>query len=134
MENKKVAIYCRVARKDRDEIEKQKERLTQYCLFNKYEIYKIYEDIGFSGLDNNRPSYNELLNDLKKNEFDEVVVWSLNSLEKNISKLFTILDLIDNSKCDLISLSENINLQSTTGHLFKRMLEIFSLIESDENE
>ena len=62
MENKKVAIYCRVASKNRIEIKKQKEILKNYCNENNYEIYKIYIDNGYSGLDDNRPNYNKLLN------------------------------------------------------------------------
>lgn len=109
MENKKVAIYCRVASKNRIEIKKQKEILKNYCNENNYEIYKIYIDNGYSGLDDNRPNYNKLLNDLKKNMFDTIIVRDMSRLGRSIIKLEKVIKLLENNNCNLICLNEDFN-------------------------
>ena len=81
MENKsvlKAAIYCRLSRDDgfndeSESITNQKMLLTEYCLKMDWNIYGIYCDDDYSGLDITRPEFNKLINDAKKRNFDIVV-------------------------------------------------------------
>lgn len=131
MENKKVVIYCRVASKNRVEIKKQKEILKNYCNENNYEIYKIYIDNGYSGIDDNRPNYNKLLNDLKKNIFDTIIVRDMSRLGRSIIKLEKVIKLLENNNCNLICLNEDINSKKAVGKLF---LKCVSLLGGENDE
>ena len=134
MENKKVAIYCRVASKNRVEIKKQKEILKNYCNENNYEIYKIYIDNGYSGLDDNRPNYNKLLNDLKKNIFDTIIVRDMSRLGRSIIKLEKVIKLLENNNCNLTCLNEDINSNKAVGKLFLKCVSLLPNMIGGEND
>lgn len=134
MENKKVAIYCRVASKNRIEIKKQKEILKNYCNENNYEIYKIYIDNGYSGLDVNRPNYNKLLNDLKKNMFDTIIVRDMSRLGRSIIKLEKVIKLLENNNCNLICLNEDINSKNAVGKILLRCISLLPNMIGGEND
>lgn len=134
MENKKVAIYCRVASKNRVEIKKQKEILKNYCNEKNYEIYKIYIDNGYSGIDDNRPNYNKLLNDLKKNIFDTIIVRDMSRLERSIIKLEKVIKLLENNNCNLICLNEDINSKKAVGKLFLKCVSLLPNMIGGEND
>lgn len=134
MENKKVAIYCRVASKNRVEIKKQKEILKNYCNENNYEIYKIYIDNGYSGIDDNRPNYNKLLNDLKKNIFDTIIVRDMSRLGRSIIKLEKVIKLLENNNCNLICLNEDINSKKAVGKLLLKCVSLLPNMIGGEND
>lgn len=134
MENKKVAIYCRVASKNRIEIKKQKEILKNYCNENNYEIYKIYIYNGYSGLDVNRPNYNKLLNDLKKNMFDTIIVRDMSRLGRSIIKLEKVIKLLENNNCNLICLNEDINSKNAVGKILLRCISLLPNMIGGEND
>lgn len=134
MENKKVAIYCRVASKNRVEIKKQKEILKNYCNENNYEIYKIYIDNGYSGLDDNRPNYNKLLNDLKKNMFDTIIVRDMSRLGRSFIKLEKVIKLLENNNCNLICLNEDINSKNAVGKILLRCISLLPNMIGGEND
>lgn len=134
MENKKVAIYCRVASKNRIEIKKQKEILKNYCNENNYEIYKIYIDNGYSGLDDNRPNYIKLLNDLKKNMFDTIIVRDMSRLGRSIIKLEKVIKLLENNNCNLICLNEDFNSKNAVGKILLRCISLLPNMIGGEND
>ena len=63
----KAAIYCRLSKEDEDKIgesesiQNQKSMLLQYALEKGFEIYQIYSDEDYSGIDRNRPAFNSML-------------------------------------------------------------------------
>jgi len=78
----KVAIYCRLSDEDRNKvnslddsesIQNQKSLLSKYAIENGWDIYKIYSDDDYSGLDTNRPEWNKLLFDAKTGKFDIIL-------------------------------------------------------------
>lgn len=64
-ENKdvRVAIYCRVSSSEnKDNLEKQKERVINYCAAKGYQVEKVVCEVG-SGLNDNRKKLESLLKD-----------------------------------------------------------------------
>ncbi len=68
----KVAIYCRLSDEDRNKsnkfdesesIQNQKNILTKYAIEQGWNIYNIYSDDDFSGLDSERPEFNRMIKD-----------------------------------------------------------------------
>jgi putative resolvase len=58
-----VAIYARVSSAgQKEDLERQAERLTQYCTMRGYRVVKLVKEIG-SGVDDNRPKFWSLLRD-----------------------------------------------------------------------
>ena len=77
----KVGIYCRLSIEDRDKvgndpsesIQNQKAMLRDYCIERSWEIYDIYVDDGFSGIDRTRPAFCRLLHDCEQGKIDIVL-------------------------------------------------------------
>ena len=77
----KVGIYCRLSIEDKDKavsddsasIQNQKAMLRDYCLERGWEIYDIYVDDGFSGIDRTRPAFCRLLRDCEQGKIDIVL-------------------------------------------------------------
>ena len=78
----RVAIYCRLSREDDDKlhendesesIQNQKSMLINYAIERSWDIYNIYCDEDYSGIDSERPEFNKLLEDAKNHKFDIVL-------------------------------------------------------------
>lgn len=77
----KVGIYCRLSIEDKDKdgddnsasIQNQKAMLRDYCTERGWEIYDIYVDDGFSGIDRTRPAFSRLLRDCEQGKIDIVL-------------------------------------------------------------
>lgn len=83
-----VAIYCRLSKDDgtnqtSTSIENQKQSLTEYAIKNSWNIYKIYEDDGYSGTNFDRPGFNKLIDDIEQNKINIVITKDLSRLGRN---------------------------------------------------
>lgn len=97
----KVALYIRLSREDdEDKIESNsvtnQRALLQDYLKNKDEfvIYDVYIDDGYSGTDFNRPNFQRLLNDMKDNKFNTIVVKDLSRLGRNYIEVGNYIEQI----------------------------------------
>ena len=84
----RAAIYCRLSKDDEQSgdsvsIETQKMMLTNYCAEQNFEIFDIYVDDGYSGLNFNRPSFQRMISDLESGKFDIVVTKDLSRLGRD---------------------------------------------------
>lgn len=101
-ENKydKIAIYARVSSSEnKDNLEKQKQRLLDYCSAKGYKVELIVTEIG-SGLNDNRPKLEKLLTDKSITKIivehkDRIARFGFNYIEK--------LLLLDNRSVEYIN-------------------------------
>ncbi len=110
----RVAIYCRLSKEDEqkqtesESILNQKSMLTQHALNQGWDIYDIYCDEDYSGVDRDRPDLNRLVNDARDQCFDIILCKSqsrftrdLEMVEKYIHGRFLLwgirfISLVDN--------------------------------------
>ena len=83
-----AALYCRLSKDDEQigesvSIETQKMILEDYCEQNGIQIYDIYVDDGFSGLNFQRPEFMRLLDDIKKGRVNLVITKDLSRLGRD---------------------------------------------------
>ena len=75
----KAAIYCRLSKEDEykigesESIQNQKAMLIQYAMEKGFEIYQIYSDEDYSGIDRNRPAFNAMIQAASEQKFDVVL-------------------------------------------------------------
>ena len=75
----KAAIYCRLSKEDAckvgesESIQNQKSMLLQYAIENGFEVYQIYSDEDYSGIDRNRPAFNAMIEAASEHKFDVVL-------------------------------------------------------------
>ena len=126
MESKKlkVAIYCRTANENKEEIKDQEMYLTKICNLLQYEIVNVYRDDGFSGRNTNRPAYKKMLNDLKNRKFKSILTISIDRICRDISELEYFIKLITEYECTFKSIKDDIDLDTPQGKLFARAITI----------
>ncbi len=132
----KVACYVRVSTENQLEnysIDEQTERLKAYCKARDYSIYKIYTDGGFSGGNTQRPALQAMLNDIKRNMFDAVIVYKLDRLSRSQKDTLTLIeDRFLANGIDFISVSENFDTSSPFGRAMIGILSVFAQLEKDQ--
>ena len=75
----KAAIYCRLSKEDEtktgesESIQNQKSMLIQYAMEQGFELYQIYSDEDYSGIDRNRPAFNSMIQAASEHKFDVVL-------------------------------------------------------------
>ena len=76
-----VSIYARLSREDKNKlfseesesIQNQKNMLINYAIEKNWNIYDIYCDEDFSGIDDTRPEFNRLLKDAEDKKFNIIL-------------------------------------------------------------
>lgn len=123
---KKVIGYVRVSseiQKLKDNsIKNQIEYISDYCLRYGYELIKIYEDNGVSGLKDDRDGLKLLLNDIKVGEIDIVIVYSLSRLGRRLKDVINYVELLNKKNIKFISIKENFNNDDVIGKLMLNIL------------
>ena len=75
----KAAIYCRLSKEDEgkngesESIQNQKSMLTAYAAEKGFEVYRIYSDEDYSGIDRERPAFNAMIQAASEHKFDVVL-------------------------------------------------------------
>lgn len=78
----KVALYCRLSDEDKNKrsstdesesITNQKNMLIKYAMAKGWNVYKIYSDDDYSGLDAERPEFNEMIKDAQAGKFNIIL-------------------------------------------------------------
>lgn len=75
----KAAIYCRLSKEDEykigesESIQNQKSMLIEYAIEKGFDIYQIYSDEDYSGIDRNRPAFNSMIQAASEHKFDVVL-------------------------------------------------------------
>ena len=83
-----AGLYLRLSKDDEQagesvSIGTQRSILTEYCEANHYDIYKIYIDDGYSGLNFERPAFRELLEDVERGLVNMVITKDLSRLGRD---------------------------------------------------
>lgn len=104
IENKKIAVYCRVSSSEnKDNLERQKQRLISYCNAKGYKVSVVVTEIG-SGLNDERKKLESLLID---KSIDVIVVEHKDRLARfGVNYIQKLLSL-DNRKIEIINTQDN---------------------------
>lgn len=106
-EKLRVAIYIRIGNYDKQEEEKQKKELQDYCKKNNYKRVQYYIDNGYSTNNKNRPSYNQLLEEIKQSRYDLILTKDFSRITRSLTDLYDFENLINKKKCQLKTLQSN---------------------------
>lgn len=131
---KKVVIYVRVSTREQAEegysIGAQLEKLRKYCEIKGWIIVDEYVDGGFSGGSLNRPEMERLINDVKKEKFDMVLVYKLDRLSRSQKDtLYLIEDVFHPAGISFTSIQENFDTSTPLGMAMVGILSVFAQLE-----
>ena len=123
----KVAIYCRVSTDEQD-ADKQEYICKEYCMRAGNEVYKVYKDV-ISGKTTSRPSFNEMLNDMRAFKFDAIVVTKLDRIGRSLQHLLSLFEEFNSKRIHFIATTQNIDTSNAAGKLQMQILGAFAEFE-----
>lgn len=93
----RVGIYCRLSKDDELEgesasVSNQRDLLVSYCKTQEWNVIKIFQDDGYSGLNQNRPGLQALLASVEKGEINLVITKDLSRLGRNYVDTGNLMD------------------------------------------
>ena len=132
-----TGIYIRVSTEEQAlngfSIRAQEEKLVNYAVNIKdWNVYKVYKDEGISGKRiDNRESLKEMLDDIKNNRINNVLVFKIDRLTRSTRDLIDLVEYFNRYECDFNSLCESIDTSSATGRMFIKIIGIFAEFERE---
>lgn len=132
----KVAIYSRKSKYTGkgDSIGNQIQMCKDYIenLYKNKDIeYSIYEDEGFSGKNTNRPEFQKLLNDIKKEKFSVLICYRLDRISRNVADFSSTLDELQSYGVDFVSIREQFDTTSPMGRAMIYIASVFAQLERE---
>lgn len=124
----KAAIYTRCSTIDQD-TEVQRRICEEYCQRQGIDVYRVYDDLGVSGMKDSRPAFNELQRDLRLVKFNCVVVTKLDRMGRSLQHLLSILDELAKWGVNFIAVSQQIDTTSAAGRFQMQVLGAFAEFE-----
>lgn len=133
LKQKRVGIYVRVSTEMQStegySIDGQINQIREYCQFHHFEVTDIYADRGISGKSMNRPELQRMLKDANEGHIDCVMVYKTNRLARNTSDLLKIVEDLHKQNVEFFSLSERMEVNTSSGKLMLQILASFSEFE-----
>lgn len=118
----RVAIYVRVSTEEQAEegysIKAQIDRLNAYATSQDWKVVKTYIDEGQSAKDMQRTNLTKMLDDLKNDIFDCVLVYKLDRLTRSVLDLYTMLNIFEKYNVKFKSATEVYDTTTAMGRLF----------------
>ena len=116
---KKVIGYIRVSTEyqklKENSINNQIKSINEYCNRNDFDLVEIFEDNGISGLISNRIGLTEMIDKIKSENIDCVIVYSLSRLGRKLKDVIQFIELLEKKNIKFISLKENFNSNDIVG-------------------
>jgi site-specific DNA recombinase len=122
--------YCRVSTEEQAaegfSIDGQAEKLRTYAELHDLGPVAVVEDPGRSGKDLDRPGLQQVLGMVEAGHVQNVLVWRLDRLSRNLGDLIILADRFARAEVGLHSFTEKLDLSSATGRMFYNILGAFA--------
>mgnify|MGYP001167327689 CR=1 FL=1 len=118
----RVALYARVSTREQAQegysISAQLNSLKAYAQSQNWHIVGIYTDDGLSAKDTDRQQLQRMINDIKEDKIDVVLVYRLDRLTRSVLDLYELLATFDEYSCGFKSATEVYDTTTAMGRLF----------------
>jgi putative DNA-invertase from lambdoid prophage Rac len=125
----RVALYARVSTHDQQTLPLQIEAMRQYVLTRGWEVTKEVTDIS-SGA-KVRPEREALMKSARRRDIDVILVWRLDRWGRSLPDLVVSLKELSELGVGFLSLTEALDLTTSTGRAMAGLLAVFAEFERD---
>lgn len=133
----RIGIYPRksVYRDNSDSVSVQIQMCKDYAkiIFHHESLdFFIYgKDEGFSGKNTNRPSFQELMEDVKNRKLDVLMVYKLDRISRNVQEFSTMYETFQEHGVAFISVKESFDTSTPIGRTVMYILAAFAQLERE---
>ncbi|MGH7890130.1 MAG: recombinase family protein [Thermodesulfobacteriota bacterium] len=134
---KQSAIYTRVstsqqADKEYNSCDAQRDKILSYINSQeKLEVYKEYEDPGYTGANLDRPALSELLNDISQGKINVVLTYKIDRLTRSSRDFYSLIEFFEKYNVSYISVTEHFDTSSPSGRLLRNIMLTFAQFERE---
>lgn len=132
-----IGIYPRksVYRDNSDSVQVQIQLCKDYAgiIYKDQEVaFKVYDkDEGFSGKNTNRPSFQEMMRDVKTGQLNVVMVYKLDRISRNVQEFSAMYDIFQQHDVSFISVKESFDTTTPMGRTVMYILAAFAQLERE---
>lgn len=132
-----IGIYPRksVYRDNSDSVSVQIQLCQDYArvIYKDQDIsFKIYDkDEGFSGKNMNRPSFQELMEDVRNDVLDVVMVYKLDRISRNVQEFAAMYEIFRDHDVSFVSVKESFDTTTPMGRTVMYILAAFAQLERE---
>ena len=134
----KIAIYSRKSKAtDQGEsIDNQinacKDYILRWSNLNASDVaFIIYQDEGFTGGNLDRPQFQKLLNDARKDKFNMLICYRLDRVSRNIADFANTYELLQAHNVEFISVKEQFDTSTPIGRAMLNIAMVFAQLERE---
>jgi len=126
----KVAVYARVST-SKQNIAQQMAALVSFCQREGHDIFMDYIDKAVSGSQINRKGLDKMIEDGLLGRFDGIVVYDVDRIGRNWELGVFFEKFLTDTGIELISMRDNIDMQSANGRLNYRIKCVVAAFERE---
>ena len=130
----RVAIYTRVSTEDQAlkgfSLSAQENKLKSYCKAKGWQVVKAYIDDGYSGRSENRPKYQEMLNE--RDQWDIIVVLKMDRIHRNSINFASMMDRLNTWNKGFASVQEAFDSTTAMGRFVMDIIQRIAQLESEQ--
>lgn len=124
----KVAVYVRNSTsEERQNPQTQIRPLKEKCERESWD-FEVFQEFA-SGAKESRPELDKMLQRIRQNEFQAVIVWRLDRLGRSLKHLLQLIEEFKNKNIAFISLTEGFDTSTPQGELFFHIAGAFAQFE-----
>ena len=99
------------------------EKYVSYCV--------VFEDEGFSGGNLQRPGFQQMMESVRKNKFQAIVVYRLDRISRNINDFTGLIDELTKLDVAFVSIKEQFDTSTPMGRAMMFIISVFSQLERE---
>ena len=140
MIEKRCAIYTRKSHEEGldqeyNSLDAQRDACEAYIKSQAHEGWKLvrkhYDDGGFSGGSLDRPALQQLLDDVRDDKVDVIVVYKIDRLTRSLMDFSKIMDVLDSTEASFAAVTQQFNTTTSMGRLTLNVLLSFAQFERE---
>ncbi len=125
----RAAFYARVSTHDQKTLPLQMKQMRRYAKDRSLEVVLEIQDVGSGAKD--RPKREDLMKAARRREIDCVIVWKLDRWGRSLVDLVGSLKELGELGVGFVSLTEALDLSTSTGRAMMGLLGVFAEFERD---
>lgn len=125
-----LALYTRQSLFKKDSLSTSQQ--ADYCIAScPGEPYEVFEDLGYSGKNLNRPGFERMMKKVYSGEITKILVYKLDRISRNISDFANLLVELQKYNCEFQSVSENFDTSTPIGRAMIYICMVFAQMERE---
>ncbi|MGX4601783.1 recombinase family protein [Faecalimicrobium sp. JNUCC 81] len=129
---KRAVGYCRIStlmQVDNTSLKDQEDKIKMYAKLHDIVIDEIFIDKAISGKSTDRPKYHEMIECVKQNDIDMIIVYKNDRIHRSLYNLLAMIYELKEYEVALVSVTEMFDTSTPQGMLFLQMLGSFAEFE-----